>query len=242
MLEEFLKLSPAGQVRYLKGEEFAALERGKRVEFLKALALSERCPSKCLASALRLLRDLRFRDRAFYRRFLEHPDSSVVMACKKALADRGPDLGFVPMREMVKRRANEQKLQTVKLIVSEAGQAGEDLLFSFLAEDNLRVREVVVRELSGRAQLDEEKLLAQLPHAVWYTRAAIVEVLGNRRSRLLLAKANELVSDANVEVRLQLLRALAKMERGHVKDLLLRLTHDPHVRVSREAREMYGKI
>lgn len=242
MIAEFLKLSPAGQVRYLKGEEFAALERGQRVEFLKQLALSEQCSSKCLASALRLLRELRFRDRAFYRGFLGHPDSSVVMACKKALGERGPDLGFVPMREMVKRRDSEQKLQTVKLIVSEAGAAAEELMLSFLAEDNMRVRELVVRELSARPQLDEDRLLAQLPHAIWYTRAAIVEVLGNRRSRLLLAKAPELLADANVEVRLQLLHALAKMERDQVKDLLLKLTRDPHVRVSREAKQIYAKI
>ncbi len=242
MIAEFLTLSPAGQVRYLKGEEFAALERGRRVEFLKQLAQSEQCSSKCLASALRLLRELRFRDRAFYRGFLGHPDSSVVMACKKALGERGQDLGFVPMREMVKRRDSEQKLQTVKLIVSEAGAAAEDLMLSFLAEDNIRVRELVVKELSGRPQLDEGRLLAQLPHAIWYTRAAIVEVLGNRRSRLLLAKAGELLADANVEVRLQLLHALAKLERDQVKDLLLKLTRDPHVRVNREARQIYSKI
>ncbi len=242
MIEEFLKLSPAGQVKYLKDEDFSALEREKRVEFLKELALCGRCSSKCLASALKLLRELRFRDRAFYKRFLEHPDSSVVMACKKALSDRSCDLGFVPMREMVKRQNNEKKLQTVKLIVSETGQAGEDLLLSFLAEDNIRVRELVVKELSGRPQLDEGRLLAQLPHAIWYTRAAIVEVLGNRRSRLLLAKAGELLADPNVEVRLQLLLALSKLEREQVKDLLFKLTKDPHTRVSREARRIVSTL
>jgi hypothetical protein len=56
MIEEFLKLSPAGQVKYLKDEEFSALEREKRIEFLKELALCGRCPSKCLASALKILR------------------------------------------------------------------------------------------------------------------------------------------------------------------------------------------
>jgi HEAT repeat protein len=242
MIEEFLKLSPTGQLKYLKGEQFAGLDRETRIEFLKELALGNRCSSKCLASALKILRELKFRDRVFYKRFLEHSDSSVIMACKKALSDKSPDMGFVPMREMVKRQNNEKKLQTVRLIVSETGQAGENLLLSFLAEDNIRVRELVVKELSGREQLDEGKLLAQLPHAIWYTRAAIVEVLGNRRSRLLLGRAEELMADPNVEVRLQLLIALSKLERGQVKDLLSRLTNDPHVRVSKEARRILSTI
>jgi len=244
MIDTFLKLSPAAQVKFLKTDEFTQLEKGKRIEFLKEIAVAEPVSSKCLASALKILRELKFHDRAFYKRFLNHPDSSVIMACKKALSEKVIDhgFGFFPMREQVKKQHNENKLLTVKLIVSEAGQAGEDLLLSFLAEDNLRVRELVVRELSKRPQLDEGKLVGQLTHSLWYTRAAIVEILGNRRSKLLFDKAGELLNDPNVEVRLQLLAALAKLDRERVKDLLLKLTKDPHVRVSKEAQRLYAMI
>jgi len=130
----------------------------------------------------------------------------------------------------------------VKLIVGETGRAGEDLLLSFLAEDNLRVREVVVKELSGRAQLDESKLLAQLSHALWYTRAAIVEIMGNRRQPLLFEKIGELLADPNVEVRLQLLAALAKLDRERAREYILKLSKDPHMRVSREAKKLLAVI
>ncbi len=244
MIEEFLKLSPAGQVKYLKSEEFAAMEHEKRIEFLKELASCESVSSKCLASALKILRELKFHDRSFYRRFIAHPDSSVVMACKKALGGRGCDngSGFFPMRELLKKQDSEKKLATVKLIVSETGQAGENMLIAFLSEDNMRVREVVVRELSQRAQLDENKLIEQLPHAIWYSRAAIVEILGNRRSRKLLEKADELAEDVNVEVRLKLLDGLAKFDRDEVKACVLKLTKDPHNLVSREAKRIFAKI
>jgi HEAT repeat protein len=244
MIKDFLKLTPAGQVKYLKSDEFSRLERGPRVEFLKQVAACETVSSKCLASTLKILRELKFRDRAFYKRFLDHPDSSVIMACKKALGDTGYDngFGFVPMREMVKKQNNEKKLETVKLIVSETGKAGEDMLDSFLAEDNLRVRELVIRELSQRPQLDENKLADQLGHSIWYARAAIIEVLGNRRSRKLLEKAGELVDDTNAEVRLKLLEALSKFERDAVKDFVLKLTKDPHIRVSKEAKRIYSTI
>ncbi|MBN2345056.1 MAG: HEAT repeat domain-containing protein [Candidatus Aminicenantes bacterium] len=244
MKEEFLALTPAGQVRYLKTEEFAALEKDKQVAFLKEIATSGRISSKCLACTLKILRELRFRDRSFFKKFLGHPDSSVIMACKKALSDRGldSDSGFFTMRELVKKQNNEKKLQAVKLIVSETGQAGDDMLISFLSEDNLRVREMVVKELSGRPHLDESKLLGQLVHSVWYTRAALVEILGNRRSPRVLEKIDELLADPNVEVRLQLLAALAKLEREQVKEYVLRLTRDAHVRVSKEAKRILSTI
>lgn len=244
MIDDFLKLTPAGQVKYLKAGEFAAMEREKRIDFLKELASCAGISSKCLASALKILRELKFRDRSFYKQFLEHPDSSVVMACKKAMSDRGGDIGsgFFPVRELLRKRDNERKLETVKLIVSETGQAGENMLISFLSEDNMRVREVVVRELSRRAQLDENKLIEQLPHAIWYSRAAIVEVLGNRRSRKLLEMANDLAQDTNVEVRLKLLEGLANFDRDEVKVLVLKLTRDPHMRVSREAKRILATI
>ncbi len=244
MIEEFFKLTPAGQVKYLKTEEFASLDREKRVSFLKEIAASGGISSKCLASALKVLRELKFRERAFYKRFLDHPDSSVTMACKKALSDRDSSngFGFFPMRELVKRQNNEKKLETVKLIVSETGRAGEELLLSFLAEDNLRVRELVVRELSARPQLDESVLIAQLGHCIWYTRAAIIEVLGNRRSLLLFDKVDELLADANVEVRLQLLAALAKLDRDRAKGYILKLTQDAHIRVSKEAKKILATV
>jgi hypothetical protein len=235
MLTDFLKLSPAGQVKFLKTEEFAQMEKSQRIEFLKEIAFTKTISSKCLASALKILRELKFHDRTFYGKFLKHPDSSVCMACKKALSERGLDngFGFYPMRELQKKQNIEKKLATVKNIIDETAQPGEDLLLSLLGEDNLKIREVIIRELSGRAQIDEGKLLKQLPHSIWYVRGAIVEILGNRQSQLLLEIIEKLRADANVEVRMKLVEAMAKLNRDLVKEYVLRLTKDPHPRVSR---------
>ena len=188
MIIDFLKLSPAEQVKFLKTDQFAEMEKSQRIEFLKEIALTKTISSKCLACALKILRELKFRDRTFYSKFLQHPDSSVIMACKKALSERGFDngFGFYPMRELLKKQNIEKKLAAVKNIISETDQSGEDLLISLLGEDNLKIRELIVRELSARAQIDERKLLNQLPHSIWYARGAIVEILGNRQSQLLL--------------------------------------------------------
>jgi HEAT repeat protein len=133
-------------------------------------------------------------------------------------------------------------LAAVKNIISETDQSGEDLLISLLGEDNLKIRELIVSEFSGRSQIDERKLVNQLPHSVWFVRGAIVEILGNRQSQLLLEIIETLITDANVEVRIKLLEALAKLNREQVKDYILRMTKDSHMRVCREAKRIFLKI
>jgi HEAT repeat protein len=244
MIKEFLSLSPAEQVRFLRTDRFLQMEKGQRIDFLKEIAQSNAISSKCLASALKLLREMKFRDRNFYGKFLQHPDSSVILACKKALSERSltSDSGFFTMRELLKKQNIEKKMAVVANIISEPDPSGEDLLLSLLNDDNLKVRETIVRELSSRAQLNEKKLLNQLPHAIWYNRGAIVEILGNRRSPLLLEVVESLLLDVNVEVRMKLLDALAKLEREKVKEYILRMTKDPHMRVSREAKRLFATM
>jgi HEAT repeat protein len=244
MLTDFLKLPPASQVKFLKTEQFAQMEKNQRIEFLKEVALTKSISSKCLACALKILRELKFQDRAFFGSFLQHPDSSVYMACKKALNARGFDtaFGFFPKRELLKKQNLEKKLATVKNIISETDRSGEDLLISMLGEDNLKTRELIVRELSVRAGIDEGKLLKQLPHSLWYVRAAIIEILGNRQSQLLLEICEALLADANVEVRMKLLEALAKLNREQVREFILRMTKDPHMQISREAKKIFSTI
>jgi hypothetical protein len=244
MIEDFLKLTPAAQGKFLKTEQFAQMEKSQRIEFLKEIAMTETISSKCLASTLKILRELKFRDRAFYSRFLQHPDSSVIMACKKALSERGFEngFGFYPMRELLKKQNIEKKLQAVKNIISETDQSGEDLLISLLGEDNLKIRELIVKELSQRAQVNERKLLNHLSHSLWFVRGAIIEILGNRQSQLLFEIIEKLLADANVEVRIKLLEALAKLNREQVKEYILRMTNDSHMRVCREAKRIFLKI
>ena len=101
---------------------------------------------------------------------------------------------------------------------------------------------MIVCELSCRVQVDERKLLNQLSHAIWYSRGAIIEILGNRHSKLLLDMIDKLLADSNVEVRMKLLEALAKLDREQVKEHILRMTKDPHPRICREAKRLFSTI
>jgi ATP phosphoribosyltransferase regulatory subunit HisZ len=66
--------------------------------------------------------------------------------------------------------------------------------------------------------------------------------LGNRLSQLLLETIDKLLADANVEVRMKLLDAMAKLNREQVKEHILKMTRDPHPRVCREAKRLFSTI
>ena len=73
MIDRFFK-AVAGRAGEIP-EDRAVRRNGKsqRIEFLKEIALTKNISSKCLASALKILRELKFRDRAFYKQVFAAP-------------------------------------------------------------------------------------------------------------------------------------------------------------------------
>jgi HEAT repeat protein len=236
-VRQFVTEKPAEQVHYLKSDTFTGLEPARRIDFLKEILLREKVSTKTMAAALKLLRELRYRDNLFFRKFLYHPDSSITMAAKKAMQNGNnvEDSGFHRLRDMVRSENREKRLEAIQRLIDSGDPGVVDLLLSFLNEDNMSVKAMLVRELSGWPELDERKLLTLLPRAIWHVRAALVEILGNRRSESLYDLLKDLIVDVNVEVRLKLIEAMTKLSRERVMPYLQRLTTDPHIRVKREA-------
>ena len=70
---------------------------------------------------------------------------------------------------------------------------------------------------------------------VWYVRAALVEILGKRKSNHLLDVVDYLIEDGNVEVKLKLIDALLKLEKEKVKEYIRRLSDDATIWVRKKA-------
>jgi len=244
LVSEFNTRRPADQLIYLKTEPFLSLEESQRIEFLKEMLLQEHISSKVVAAGLKTLRELRFKDRFFFKRFLDHPDSSVVIAAKKAIHqdDHHGDTDFFRVHELIKKQNKEKRYEAVKKMIDEQSTASEELLLSFLIEDNLKIRELVVGELSNRKTVDERKLLNQVERSVWYIRSAIIEILGNRRSELIFEKIDAWQHDLNVDVKLKLIGALSRLDRERVKGHLQQLTNDTHTLVKKEAQRTLERI
>lgn len=237
-VEYFLGLNPTGQISLLKDKEFTRLSREKRIDFIKTILQSE-ISSKTMASALRMLRELKYRDQLFYRKFLYHGDSSVANAARKAISDaiEQKDSGIIKITEILKKEKGETRMEYLDSILKDKIDFSTDMLLSLLGLDDQHIRQKLTATIDREYNLDEVRLVEAIRGSVWYVRAAIVKILSNRRSEYLPDVVEYLMDDRNVEVKLSLIDALSKMDPQPARGYLKKLAHDPLVWVKKQARK-----
>ncbi|NIM14633.1 MAG: hypothetical protein GTO45_21670 [Candidatus Aminicenantes bacterium] len=234
----FLKLKAAKQVKYLKGNEFIGLSRKKKIEFLKTI-LNENLPATITACALRLLKELNYPDRYYFRKFIYHPDNSVANIAKKAVKEWGESgsSGTRALVDMLLDGKSDDRILLLNYFLAEKGELNEQALISFLCTGDQKVCEIIVKKVTSEHQLDDAKLSKAITKGMtWYVRAALVEILGNRKSEHLFDCIDFLMNDRNVEVKIKLINALAKLEMEKGKPYLQKLTSDPAVLVRKKAQ------
>lgn len=235
-LESFLELSPARQIASLKEGELSRLPRDRMIAFLKA-ALESGLPSKTVACSLRILRELKFRDQFFFRKFLYHADSSVASAARKAISDaiEQKDSGIIRITELLKNEKGPKRMEYLDSILQEKTDFSTEILISLLNLDDLQIRQKLVREINHGYHIDEPRLVEAIRGAVWYVRASIVTILSNRESDLIMEVIDYLMNDRNVEVKLSLIQALCRLSPERSRAYLVRLTRDPLIWVKKQA-------
>jgi HEAT repeat protein len=237
-LKGFLKLKTGKQVKYLEGDEFAGLSRKKKIEFLKVI-LNKDLSATITACALRLLNELNYPDRYYFRKFIYHPDNSVANIAKKAVNEwsESGSSGTRTLVEMLLDGKSDDRMLLLNYFLEEKGELSEQAIISFLCTGDQKVREAIVNKITQDYQLDDAKLSKAITKgATWYVRAALVEILGNRKSEHLFDCIDFLMNDSNVEVKIKLISALAKLEMGKGKPYLEKLSGDPAVWVRKKAQ------
>ncbi|MDQ1354566.1 MAG: hypothetical protein QG657_4875 [Acidobacteriota bacterium] len=245
-VKRFAGLHAGEQWEFLKSSEFTGWDRQEKIAFLKA-ALKEELSSKTVAAILKLLRELNYLDKFFFRQYLYHIDSSVSLAAKKAMKQEseGRDSDCARLIKMLREGNTPDRILIVNCFLEGEGRLDEDALISFLCFDDPKVRETIVSKISQRHELDDSKLSDALKNSsgvAWYTRAALVEILGKRKSKHLLDIVDCLVNDKNVEVKLKLIAALLQLEAGKVKPYIQRLANDAIPWVRKEAHRALETI
>ena len=237
-VEYFLGLNPTRQISLLKEKDFKNLTRECKIDFIKAILQSD-LSSKTTASALKMLRELKYRDQLFFRKFLYHTDSSVANAARKAVSDaiEQKDSGIIKITEILKKEKGESRMEYLESILKEKIDFSTDILLSLLNMDDSRIREKLIREIDRDYNLDEIRLVEAIKGAVWYVRAAIVKILCNRQSDFLLDVVEYLMDDRNVEVKLSLIDALSAIDPQQARAYLKRLAQDPLVWVKKQAEK-----
>jgi HEAT repeat protein len=247
ILKDFLSLNTINQVKFLKEGEFkgyAALGKETKIEFIKNVLKSD-LSSKTTATAIKTLRELGYKDKFFYRKFLYHIDSSVSNAARKGISESSvnKDTAVIRIVKNIRDGEPQDKIKKIKSFLREKGPLNEDIIISLLKSDDQRVREILVAGINVEQEIDDRKLTEAIKSgAVWHVRAALVAILGNRKSGHLLDIIDFLIEDNNVEVRLQLIEALAKLDGEQVKPHLQKLTDDPLIWVRKRAQQALAKV
>jgi HEAT repeat protein len=242
-IEYFLGLNPTKQIHFLKDDKFNNVPRDRKIEFLKS-ALQSNLSSKTTASTLKVLRELKYRDQFFYRKFLYHADSSVANAARKAISEaiEQKDSGVIKITEVLKKEQGESRMEYLDSILKDKMDFSSDILISLLSLNDSAMREKLIREINSEYNLDEARLVEAIKGAVWYVRAAIVKILSNRRSDYMLDVIEYLMNDKNVEVKLKLIDALSGLEPQQARMFLVRLKDDPLIWVKKEAEKALSRL
>lgn len=244
-VRQFLGLNVSGQLDFIKRGEFTGWQRENKVTFLKTV-LKEDLASRVIASAIKLLRELKYRDRYFFKRFLYHIDSSVSNAAKKAMNQAiESDSECVNLLKVLREGNADDRMLIADNFLKQKGKLNENVLISFLSIDDFKLRETILKELSEDHELDEARLCTALKGGsgmAWYVRAALVEILGKRKSKYLLDVMDCLINDRNVEVKLKLINALLNLGEENVKAYLQKLSHDPIIWVRKKAQHALSRL
>jgi len=239
-IKGFLELNTLKQLEFLKKGEFPGWEQEEKIAFLKC-ALRSNLSSKTTAAALKILRELKYNDKYFFRKFLFHIDSSVANAARKAVNQKIDcnESQCAKFKKMFREGDASDRELIAKHFLEGKGRLNEDALISLLSFNDLHLREIIVSRISMEHELDEAKLTDILKSGgslAWYVRSTLVEILGKRKSKYLLDIMDHLVCDENVEVRFKLVGALAKLEADKTRFYMQILADDAIIWVRKEAR------
>jgi hypothetical protein len=232
----FLNLSPGGQVQYLEAADFTGCTPQEKIDFLKRI-LKEDIPADTTVCALSLLNRLNYPDRFFFRKFLYHRNNTVAKTAKKAMDElHNRRNREITLLDMLREGESDDRILLANYYLEQKGKLNENTLISFLQVDDMKMREAIVNKISSEHEMDEALLSQAIGKgAAWYVRAALVEILGNRKSKHLFDRIDFLMQDTNVEVKLKLIDALCKWGEEKGKIYLQKLTHDTIIWVRRQA-------
>jgi hypothetical protein len=235
----FIGLSPSRQNEYLNQDVFTHLNKKDKIDFLKVV-LKVDLSADTTVRALSLLKELNYPDRYFFRRFLYHPDNQVSDIARKIITelnrDKRRDITFV---DMLREGKIEDLIILADFFLTQKGKLNEHVLLAFLNIDNAKIRDIIVKNVTPDHEIDDAWLSSAITRGMaWYVRAALVEILGNRKSQHLLDRIDFLMRDKNVEVKLKLIDALAKLRSEKGKAYLQQLTRDSVIWVRKQAQRV----
>lgn len=232
----FLGFKSSRQIEYLNKDDFTHSTKKEKIEFLKAV-LKEELSADTTVCALFVLKELHYPDRYFFRRFLFHRNDSVSDAAREIIDELDRKKKYRPtFADMLREGERDDLVLLADYFITQKGKINEKALLAFLGINDIKVRDIIVKNVTPEHEVDDALLSAAVTSgAAWYVRAALVEILGNRKSQCLFDCIDFLMNDKNVEVKLKLIEALSKLGEEKGKAYLQQLACDSIIWVRKYA-------
>lgn len=232
----FLGLTPSRQIEYLNNDDFTQLNQKEKIEFLKVI-LKEELSAETIICALFLLKELNYPDRYFFRGFLFHRNDSVSDAARKIINELDRKKKYrTTFAGMLREGKRDDIILLADYFITQKGKINEKALLAFLGINDIKVREIIVKNVTPEHEVNDALLSEAITSgSAWYVRAALVEILGNRKSQHLFDCIDFLMNDKNVEVKIKLIDALSKLGLEKGKVYLQQLACDSIIWVRRYA-------
>jgi hypothetical protein len=232
----FLGFKPSRQIEYLNKDDFTLSNQKEKIEFLKVI-LKEELTAETTVCALLLLKELQYPDRYFFRKFLFHRNDSVSDAAREIINELARKKNHSPtFADMLREGERDDLILLADYFITQKGKINEKALLAFLCINDIKVRDIIVKNVTTEHEVDDALLSAAITSGIaWYVRAALVEILGNRKSQCLFDCIDFLMNDKNVEVKLKLIDALSKLGEEKGKEYLRQLARDSVIWVRKYA-------
>jgi hypothetical protein len=244
-LVDVFSLTPDSEKKRFLEDELTELSRKEKIEFYKGILQLEISPILVKETLLELDR-MNYGQKKFFQAFLDSENNFVANTAREILNKNTADSNDQSARfiKLLHEGDIEDREYLIRNLMNQGGGVEIKIIQAVLRYDDPKLRKLFLTLISDQHTIDEEGLadLLKKKGIVWYTRAAIVEILGKRRSLELFRVITLLLKDVNVEVKLKLVNSLAFYPKDKVKDHLHSLCNDKFLWVRKEAKRVLSKL
>jgi hypothetical protein len=244
---QFSPLAPQEKIKFLY-THIETLGKEERIVFLLSLLKQEEASPLVKATALKFLREASYQDSEVYKSFVEDDFRAIANAAKRAVREfdeKGKKDGYYSdavLRKLSSLSDKDRRLKVLKAMSRLQAPWVLRVLLEGLTDPCEANREFLIKELTRREIWNPSLVYEKLTKPPWYTKSAVLRVLGLRRDSGAVSAIKKVLPDPNVDVRRSAAEALGEIGGKEALDLLIKLTKDGSAYVRQAATDALRKV
>lgn len=245
--EQFSPLPPQEKIKFLY-TQIETLAKEERVVFLLSILKQEESSPLVKATALKFLREASYQESEVYKSFVEDDFRAIANAARRAVKEfeekdkKGGYYSDAVIRKLNSLPDKNRRLKILKAISRLQAPWVLNVLLERLSDPSETIRDFLVKELSQREVWNYSAFYDRLAQPPWYTKSAVLRILGLRKDGAAVPVIKGLLADPNIDVRKSAAEALGEIGGKEALALLAKLTRDGSVHVRQAASAALRKV